>query len=168
MGNHATLTLMPIFLPYSWLCFAHSWLTMTVTLLLTLWPIRSLHPSRGHHTCTTHHTHTQSQMLRLGSPTKKGKNKNSNSNADIIKISYRYQDNLILIPISGRFYTDTIPFCFFWYWWNTTSFMMLEYTFLQVWLQVQTLHNPSHSLLPPLQPAKVFWADHILSWTSSY
>ena len=34
-----------------------------------VFPIRASHPSRRHH--HTHHTHTQSQMLSLGSSTKK-------------------------------------------------------------------------------------------------
>ena len=78
-------TLMPKFLLYSSLYFTHRCVyTCTVhtdcdcTIVFPLWPIGASHPSRGHHTNTTRtphtHTHTdttQSQMLSLGSRTKK-------------------------------------------------------------------------------------------------
>ena len=69
-GNHATLMLIPIFLLYSWLCFAYDCVyTCSVhtdcdcTVDFPLWPIRASHPNRRHHTHThTHHTESNVEL----------------------------------------------------------------------------------------------------------
>ena len=64
-GNHAMLTLMPIFLLYSWLCCAHGCVYTCAVQIDYDWtvvflprPIRASNPSRGHHTHTHHTRHT--------------------------------------------------------------------------------------------------------------
>ena len=69
-GNHATLTLMPKSLIYSWLWCAQGcvytctvWTKSTVV-LLTVQLFRASHPSRGHHTWHTQDIHTQTHIVK--------------------------------------------------------------------------------------------------------